>query len=181
MKTQLRKRYIALRQSAENKTECSALIAQRLFEQDEYKSARCIAIYKSMPSEASTDEIIKDALSVGKTVALPKTTGSEMRFYKIEQDEPLIKSPFGVWEPVGDEEKYISPEELDLIIVPGVAFDRDKNRLGFGKGCYDRFLPQANAATIALCFSLQIAPRGELATDEFDIKMQKIITERETI
>ena len=178
MKTQVRKKYIAIRKGISGKAEKSALIAERLFELDAYKNARTIAVYKSMASEVCTNGIISRALAEGKTVALPKTAGSEMNFYAISADESFEKSPFGVLEPVGDAEKYVPPAALDLIIVPGVAFDRDKNRLGFGKGCYDRFLAGTKARTISLCFSEQIVEKGEIPTDEFDIKMQSIITEK---
>lgn len=181
MKTQLRKKYIAIRKAIEDKAERSALICSSLFSLSEYKNAGYIAIYKALPSEVSTDNIITTALSQGKIVALPKTVGSKMTFYKIGQNEPLIKSPFGVLEPEENEENLLSPQDFDLIIVPGVAFDRNKNRLGYGKGCYDRFLPETRGVIIALCFDGQLAESNELITHEFDIKMQKLITESEII
>ena len=180
-KAAVRKEYLSIRRSVTDKPARSLAIAERLFQLPEYISARTIALYKSLKSEADTDPIIARALASGKRVALPKVFGSEMRFFEIGEGEELHKSAFGVLEPAGDEAKHIPPGEFDLVIVPGVCFDRDKNRMGFGRGYYDRFLAKTGAKTAALCFSAQLAPRDIIPTDEYDIKMQKIITENETI
>jgi 5-formyltetrahydrofolate cyclo-ligase len=104
-----------------------------------------------------------------------------MHFYSFVSGEPMERSYFGVWEPLGEEEKLISPEEIDLIIVPGLAFDRELNRLGFGRGFYDRYLSGCSAFKVGICYDAQIAEKDEIPIDCYDVKMDMVITEKEII
>ncbi|MBR5903683.1 MAG: 5-formyltetrahydrofolate cyclo-ligase [Clostridia bacterium] len=181
LKSALRKTALADRCNIPDKPRKSELIAARVFADPDYIAAGTVALYCSLKSEVDTAALIAHALSCGKTVALPKVYGDTMRFFAVSSGEVLVKSPFGVLEPAGDESRFVPPESFDLVLVPGVCFDRGGNRLGFGRGYYDRFLSVTRAKTAALCFELQLVAEGVIPTDRYDVKISKIITENETI
>ena len=181
LKAELRKSALAARRAIADKPRKSALIAERVFALPEYRAARTVALYHSLKSEVDTAAVIAHALSCGKTVALPKVYGDTLRFFAISEGEQLHKSAFGVLEPAGDESRFIKPEKFDLVLVPGVCFDRGGNRLGFGRGYYDRFLSTTCAKTAALCFDGQLVAEGVIPTDRYDVKISQIIAENETI
>ena len=181
MKQEVRKKYLTIRREMNKREQKAAAVAAKLFAMPEYTTAKTVAIYYSMASEVCTDHIRHAAIAEGKRVALPRTFGDYMNFYHISEGEKMTRSDFGVWEPLENPEKLITPQEIDLIIVPGLAFDRDLNRLGFGRGFYDRYLSQTDAFKIGICYDGQIAEEGEIPTDKYDIKMDRIITEKEVI
>ena len=181
LKAQLRKTALAARRAIPDKTRKSELIAERVFCDPDFVAARTVALYKSLNSEVCTDLIISHALGQGKRVVLPKVFGDTMGFFEIREGEKLQKSSFGVLEPAGEESRRVSPEEFDLVLVPGLCFDRGKNRLGFGRGYYDRFLALTRGKAVGLCFDEQLCTAGVIPTDEYDVKMHKIITEKESI
>lgn len=147
---------------------------------DEYKNAKIIFSYIGFGSEINTKVIIKDALNKGKVVYVPKVKGREMLLIKIDSLENLVTSSYGILEPIGDKSD-LDVNKLDLIIMPGVAFDKMKNRIGYGGGYYDRFLINKNikAHKIALAYDFQILEN--IKVEEHDIKVDKIITERRII
>lgn len=174
-KEEFRKEFISIRNKISNKLEKSNIIMEKIIEEELYKNAKVIALYKSLPSEVDTNKLIEYSVQKGKTVVLPKAFCNELKFYKISIDETLIKSKFGVEEPKGLDENFVDKKDIDLVIVPGVCFDKCKNRMGFGKGYYDRFLAGTNLNTFGICFEEQIAK--EVPVDSNDIKMDKIITD----
>ncbi len=180
-KAELRKTALSARRAIPDKTRKSELIAERVFCDPDYIAARTVAVYKSLSSEVGTDLIIAHALHSGKRVVLPKVFGDTMDFFEIREGEKLQKSSFGVLEPAGEESRRVSPEEFDLVLVPGLCFDRGGNRLGFGRGYYDRFLPLTRGKAVGLCFDEQLCTAEVIPTDEYDVKMHKIITEKESI
>ena len=181
MKKELREKYILIRNKIQNKQEKSKIITQKVKQEEVYKKAKVIAIYKSLPSEVDTSLLISDALKLEKTVALPRVMENDMMFYKIDSvKEHLEKSKFGIEEPKANSENYIDVKSIDLVIVPGVCFDTEKNRVGFGKGFYDRFLRNHNISTIAICFDEQILKHEKIPTSPFDVQVEKIITEQRT-
>ena len=162
-----------IRNKITNKEEKSCLITEKIINDSWYKDARVVAVYKSLQSEVDTTNLIKDCFEKGKIVLLPKVENDFMNFYKVDENEILIKSKFGVKEPSGIKEKLYNPELIELMIVPGVGFDKENNRIGFGKGYYDKYLENLNIKTIGICFKEQIVDK--LPHDEFDIRMDKII------
>lgn len=181
-KKELRKKYLTIRKNISDKSVKSKLIISQLIEEKEYQDAVVIALYKNLEYEVETSELIDDSIRRGKIVVLPRVKGENLQFYKINSvDRPFIKSQFGVEEPKDNRENLIKREEIDLMIVPGVCFDMQKNRLGFGKGYYDRFLAGTNIQTIGICFEEQVLKDGLLPVEETDIPMQKIITEASII
>ena len=177
-KVELRKQYINFRKSIENKKEKSHEIFKRIIDLDEYKNCKVIALYKSLESEVNTDELIDYSFNKGIVVALPRVIGNDLKFYKISDQENFEKSNFGVEEPIEDINNFVSPSLIDLVIVPGVCFDTHKNRYGFGKGFYDRVLASTSAKSVAICFEEQVIKDKELPVDYNDIKVDKIVTDK---
>ena len=141
-----------------------------------------IALFKSFGSEVDTTELIEYSIIKGKIVALPKVVNNELKFYKIEHlKDTLIKSKLGVEEPIANEINYIVKDNINLVIVPGLCFNKVGDRLGYGKGYYDRFLTNTNFKTIAICFEEQILEKEILPVTYNDVKVQQVITDKEII
>lgn len=153
----------------------SGQIKRTLFSSPELKKAGTILFYASIKGEVQTKGMMKEALSLGKRIALPKVSGKKLLLHEISSLHQLEKSSMGISEPKGRPE--ISLKEIGLIILPGLAFDRSGNRLGRGEGYYDRLLSEADGKTsaVALAFSFQIMDSVPTATN--DQKVHKIITE----
>ncbi len=176
-KLTLRKKYLEIRNNIIDKDLKSELIFNKIINTKEYDKATVIAIYKSLDYEVNTDKLIDHSLSIGKTVLLPRVIDDDMAFLELTAKTILIKSNFGVFEPIAD--KSYPKDKIDLVIVPGVCFDYDKNRLGFGKGYYDKYLKDTKMKKIGICFEEQICKC--LPTDSNDIKMDLIITDKQII
>ena len=131
-----------------------------------------VMIFSSLPDELPTHHII-EKWAKKKNVYLPRVSGDDIEVIKYEP-ESLKKGSFDILEPTGEPLTDLSI--LDLIIVPGVAFDRNGNRCGRGKGFYDRFLSQTTATTIAVCFHCQLVE--SLPTEPHDIPAQYIVTSK---
>ncbi len=177
-KQELREKYLLLRKNVIDKEKKSLIIMKKIIENTLYQQAQTIALYKNLPSEVDTNELIKKCLEDGKVVALPRVTGDDLIFYQVEKEETFTKSSFGILEPTEDSRNVIKPEDIDLIIVPGVCFDLEHNRLGFGKGFYDRYLNGLSIPSIAICFDEQILENDLIPTNENDMKIALIITDK---
>ncbi len=178
MKKKLRREYIDKRNSIADREDLSARICERVSSLREYKNAKNILCYASFGSEVDTKCLINTILADGKSLFLPKceVATHTMQAIKVEDLSTLKKGAYGIEEPVGD---CINPAIVDLVIVPLVSFDRSCARLGYGGGYYDRFLPKITAKRIAIAFSEQETDR--LPTEDTDVLMDMIITEKETI
>lgn len=154
--------------------EKSQKILKNLLGTTEYKNAKKIFCYVSFEKEVDTFSIIRQAFSDGKEVAVPRVNGNQMEFYKIRSVEELQPGYYGILEPVTD---VIEKELEGIIIIPGLVFDMQCNRIGYGGGFYDRYL---NAHTdhalikIALAYEFQMVSKIE--TEEHDQKMDRIVT-----
>ncbi len=181
-KDAVRRQMLALRRQIENKAERSARIFRSVTADDAFQTAKTIALYRSLPDEADTAALLRYALQCGKTVALPRVDGERLRLYRLpDADAPMQKSAFGVEEPPEKPALEIDVTQVDLVIVPGVCFDLQRNRLGFGKGYYDRLLQNADAMTIGICFDRQVLPEGSiLPVSPTDVPMRRIVTETRT-
>lgn len=179
-KNKIRKEYILIRKNIKNKQEKSNQIFDKVITTAEYKDAKVIAIYKNISSEVDTTDLIKYSIAVGKIVVLPKAKESVLEFYKLESvNETFEKSKLGIEEPLGKIENFIDNKNIDLVIVPGICFDLEKNRLGFGKGYYDRLLKEKEFKSIGICFDEQIMER--VPTNDNDMKVNMIITDKRYI
>ena len=177
-KNEIRKKYIDIRKNinAIDRINKSKIISNKLLLNKVLNDSKVIAIYKSLNSEVDTEDTISNLWSMNKVVLIPKVEKDIINFYEYNKNDKLIKSTFGVLEP--NNNKIYKKDNIDLIIVPGVCFDKNMNRMGFGKGYYDKYLENSNIYKIGICFSEQISNK-ELVTDKYDIKMNEIITDKE--
>ena len=155
--------------------ELSLSVLSRLNGNEHLQRAETILMYYSLPDEVNTHAYIDQLLAEGKKIFLPEVIDGEnmvIREYTGKHD--LKEGAFHIMEPIGSlfpEERY---QELDLAIIPGMAFDGNHNRLGRGKGYYDRFLQKIpQVYKIGICFPFQLV--DEIPTEETDIKMDAMI------
>ena len=174
-KQTLRKEYLEIRKNIYNKELKSNIIFNKIINTKEYQNAHTIALYKNLKSEVNTDKLIDYSLNIGKEIVLPKVENNDLTFYKIDKQTIFIKSNFGVFEPIVDKTNYLAKEKISLIIVPGICFDQRGNRLGFGKGYYDRFLTNMKTTKIGICYKEQLL--DSIPIDSNDVKMDLIITD----
>jgi len=147
-------------------------LARQLFETDEYRNARSVYGYLPYNQEVRTVPMLEQALREGKRVAVPKCYGEEMRFIWLTDLNAVEKSPMGIPEPIAD--GPVADDETALVLMPGMAFDREGHRIGYGGGFYDKFLArEGNHPTLALCYDFQLLDR--LETEEYDIPVDKVL------
>jgi len=170
--------------SSEDIREKSRQVFLNLAETVEYKSSQNIMFYAATRSEVQTEEMIKISIKMGKNVFVPiilpecfNLVPSEIFDFDIE----LERGNKGILEPKKEYHRLFNPENIDLVIVPGITFDLDGNRIGRGFGYYDNFLRKVrpSAKIIALAFEMQIVKK--IMTDRNDIPVHKIITEKRII
>ena len=160
----------------------SSRVHQHLWQCPVFHQATTILIYFSMGDELDLDPLIQQAQARGKRVAVPRMTWAARSMEAVLLQQPMlppIPGPKGIREPA--EGEILAPEELDLVVVPGLAFDREGGRLGRGAGFYDRYLSRTGRHTVrcAAAFSLQLMER--VPSEEHDQVMDMIITEEETL
>jgi len=182
MKEKTRKKLL-LQRKALSKTEIlkkSSNIKEKLFGLKKYKDARTVLFYVSYNGEVFTHDMIKEALK-DKKVVVPISNKEDysLSLSELKNWDDLEISSYGILEPEKDCIKEVSIDEIDLIIVPGVAFDCKGNRMGHGKGYYDRLLENTKVKTVGLAFELQIVKN--IPTDEHDKPVDLIITEERII
>jgi len=162
----------------------SSAIGLKLLEQADYIGSGTILFYLNFRSEAATRTMIGAALTAGKKVLLPKVDRKAHRLKLFEVKDlgaDLEAGYMGIYEPVEGLARPASPEEADLVIMPGVGFDGNGRRLGYGGGYYDRLIEtlRPDAKLIALAFDAQVVE--EIPAEEHDKKVDKIITESRVI
>ena len=154
------------------------IIKNSLISSELYKNAKSIFIYNSFRSEVNTAGIVNIALEESKKVALPIINIDEysMRACEINLETVFIQDAYGISTPDISKSKIINPTEIDLAIVPLIAYDNFGNRLGYGAGYYDRYLPNLREDTVimGLAFSNQLVE--ELPIEEHDKKLEYVVT-----
>ncbi|MHB8482336.1 MAG: 5-formyltetrahydrofolate cyclo-ligase [Nitrospiria bacterium] len=161
----------------------SRAIQARLLNREEYRRAKTVHFYIGFKNEVDTEEVILRSLEAGKQVIVPRMddkTGrvelSELKDFKKE----LKENRYGIKEPYGPYIRPVNPRSVQLMVLPGVAFDPAGNRIGFGKGFYDKLLSQSRQAVlIGFAFDFQIVE--SIPSEDHDIKMHKVLTEFRTI
>ena len=180
-KSCLRKTLIKLRDeiSKERRKEKDRAIYETIIKSDPYKKSKFLFVFVSYGSEVDTHKLIKHALDSGKRVCVPKVIDkvNGMKAVEIRGWSDLSESYRGILEPELKETDIVEEKAIDLVIVPGVAFDHNGGRLGYGGGFYDRFLLKIKEEChiIAVCYKEQIV--NELPMDEHDVKINCIITD----
>ena len=180
-KKSIRKEILAKRRSLseESVREKSRKIKSNLLGLPEFKRAKTIMFYVAKDEEVRTEEIIKESLRIGKKVAVPVciVETRDLAPSLLTDYGDLAPGAYGIPEPREEHRSILPPGELTLIIVPGVAFDRQGNRLGFGGGFYDNFLGKVppGIPRLGLAFELQILE--ELPFGEKDVPVDGVVTE----
>ena len=157
--------------SHEQLKEWSSSLLKKLEVHPAFVRAKTVLLYYSLPDEVQTHDFV-ERWKDKKQIILPVVVGPtklELRRYTGKQD--LVKGAYGIEEPAG--KTFEAFQEIDLAIIPGVGFDAKGNRLGRGKGYYDRLLPQINAPKIGICFKFQLV--DDIPTDSFDYPMDEVI------
>ena len=152
--------------------EKSRLLGQLFAASALYRNAKTIYGYMPYNQEVRTVPMLEQALRDGKRVAIPKCYGDEMRFIFMEDLSKVEKGYAGIPEPI--EDAPIADDETALVLMPGLAFDPQGHRIGYGGGFYDKFLAkEPNHPTLALCYDFQMVEY--LETEEFDIPVDTVL------
>lgn len=173
-KTQLRQ---AIRQRKRAMTEAeiqqrSAALGRLFAACPAYQSARTIYGYLPYNQEVRTVPMLRQALADGKRVAVPKVYGEEMKFIYLEDLTQVAKGYAGIPEPIAD--GPVAQDETALVLMPGLAFDPQGHRIGYGGGFYDKFLAaEPSHPTLALCYAFQMLPH--LETEPHDIAVDTVL------
>ncbi|MFG3611820.1 5-formyltetrahydrofolate cyclo-ligase [Rummeliibacillus stabekisii] len=167
--------------AADTYKEKSAIIHSKLLDESAIKDASVIGITLSNFPEVDTWPLIEELWARGRSVAVPKCHPKtrEMTFYEITSFDQVEIGYSRISEPIPNRTKVVKKEEIQCLIVPGLAYDKDGFRLGFGGGYYDRYLSNYRDSTISLAFQLQVVEK--IPRDDYDLSIGKIITEREII
>ena len=170
----LRKQMLEYRRciSAEEVAKKSKRIIDKILKTDSYKKADCIYAYISTRNEVNLRELIEVSWAEGKRVAVPRVSGQNMFFFYVESYNDLTKGNFGILEP---KDSAMQAEEKDaLMIIPGVAYDKTGNRIGYGGGYYDRYLARnPYLRTIAIGYACQMTDKIE--PEPTDIRPGQVI------
>lgn len=180
-KTAIRTAAHAARKAQPDKEAVSARISDRVMEMPQYRDAHCVMWYVDVRDEVRTRHALPEALTQGKKVIVPYCVDGELELFWLESMDELELGMYRILEPRAElrsvQEKKVLPQELDFVMVPGVAFDREGGRTGHGKGYYDKLLQHArpDAPLVALAFECQLFP--EIPMQPHDIFMDAVVTE----
>jgi 5-formyltetrahydrofolate cyclo-ligase len=156
----------------------SKIIAEKFFLTDYYTKSHNILAYYPFGSEIDTSLVIIRALENNKGIILPKIFGQDLKLYYLDKlSEQLEKNKYGIMEPIPRFCRPAKIKDIDLAIIPGLSFDKNLNRLGYGRGFYDRLLTliPSKIKKIAFCFNIQVIDK--IPATEHDIKIDVLITE----
>jgi 5-formyltetrahydrofolate cyclo-ligase len=172
LKSIIRDEILARRISHKNAEEDSKKIAQKLVDLLQLKKAKNILLYYPHKNEVDTRFIIDRLLRSEKiNLFLPKVKGKDLIPVRLKDLHSLKKGYAGIMEPEGE---AVTPEEIDVVVVPAVAFDTKGHRLGYGKGYYDRFLKKTDALKVGVAYDFQIVDR--LPYEPHDVPVDLIVT-----
>ena len=177
MNKQELRRYIRAQKKQHTAAELAAMsedITNRVLASVWWQKAGTLLLYYPLSDETDVRPLIRNAFGSGKRVLLPVVKGEELELHLYEGESSLAEGAFGIMEPTG---ALFAPEnydEIELALIPGMAFDRAGHRLGRGKGYYDRLLPRIAKARLAgICFPFQFL--GEVPAEAYDIPMQEVL------
>jgi len=183
MKDKLRKELMKVKNNL-SKSEVlkkSNLIKKRLFKMNEFKQASTIQFYISYDNEVHTHDMIKESMSNRKKIVVPVTDKEKKKLIlsELKNWNDLTHGAYNILEPRRERMIEVSLDSIDLILVPGIGFDKHGYRIGHGGGYYDKLLESATAQSIGLAFHLQIIDK--INVEEHDVPVHKIVTEKEVI
>ena len=179
-KRELRREAAARRGAVSARAAATAAACGHLTALPPYRTAATVLWFVSVPSEIETADTIAAALAEkGKRVVVPWCDGEDLALWRLESLAELEPGTWGILEPAAgrrhDPARQVAAAEIDLAVVPGLAFDRRGRRLGHGKGYYDRFLARSPAVRAGLCYAAQVFP--EVPAGPFDAVMDFVVTE----
>lgn len=190
-KTQIRMKMRKERNSllATEQTELNKSIYKKLYDLDVYHKSSTLFTYVSFQSEINTIAIIDQAFREKKQIYIPRVEGKEMEFYKIDSMDSLSISSMGIKEPYQDETKRftgrgesLNHKEMQLMFLPGLAFDILGNRIGYGAGYYDRYLQRHSKDTfIKIAFAYEFQILDKINAENHDVKADIIITPKQIV
>lgn len=165
----------------DRKKELDTIIQKSIISQPKFKSSHIIMTYVALNEEVSTDLLIEEAFREGKRIVVPYCNeNSKIGLAEICSLEELKVGAFGIREPLEICRDNIREELIDLVIVPGVAFDKEGNRLGMGKGFYDRFLQTAKSHSYWIAPTYECQMVESIPLEEHDLPVDMIVTEAST-
>lgn len=176
-KAALRRELSVRRDSLENREQLDQAIRERVWALSAYENAEKLLLYLSKGSEPDTWKIFDRALAQGKEVYAPRCLDGQgtMAFYQVKSREELIPGRFGLLEPSPEGRFPLGDPEGALCLVPGLAFDEEGYRLGYGKGYYDRFLAEHPVMAVGLCYKELLLP--QLPRGPYDRQVNCLVTE----
>lgn len=158
--------------SPEQLRDMSDCLLEKLEQHPRFVAASCVLLYYSLPDEVYTHAFV-EKWSRDKVILLPLVRGERLTLCQYTGKCDLRKGEYGIWEPSGA--LFQDYGKIDLAIIPGMGFDKQGNRLGRGKGYYDRLLPQLNSYNVGICFGFQLFQH--IPAGNFDIPMHEVWTE----
>jgi 5-formyltetrahydrofolate cyclo-ligase len=182
-KRRLRQIALERRRNLPDRWERSLQIWEKIFRLPEFHQAGTIACYVALPEEVQTEIGLRRILEEGKRLVVPYCHGWDLELCRILSLDELSPGHWGIGEPREELRKHlariVAADEVDLFVVPGVAFDRQGGRLGFGKGYFDRLLRRAREGTcrMGVCFACQLFDK--VPQLPYDVRMNILITEEE--
>ncbi|MBT7393118.1 5-formyltetrahydrofolate cyclo-ligase [archaeon] len=181
MKQELRQKILKLRNEFDKDKllEFNLKIKQNLLSLKEFINSDVICSYVSFKSEVNTHNIIKKSINLGKKVVVPYIKNEEIYLSELNDFNNLEQGQFGILEPKKEFIKSVDKSIVEIFIIPGLAFDKSGNRIGYGGGYYDRLLKDLNVLKIALCYEFQLLEN--LPNEDHDIPVDIIITEKQII
>ena len=184
LKKSIRQQAHANRQAQADKDELSRTICDKFVALPEFKRAKTVLVYIDVRTEVRTRHSLPELLKTQKRIVVPYCVDGELKLFRLDNMEELATGMYKILEPKSElrerPDKRVDARELDLVMAPGVAFDRRGARMGHGFGYYDKLLEhvRSDAPIVALAFECQLFP--EIPTQDHDIFMDKILTERAT-
>lgn len=191
-KSTLRQNYLARRDqlSGTERKRQAEIISREIIESDWFKQAEVVALYAAHGSELNLNAVLEAGFAMGKRMLLPRAETAEKRltFWAVEEGEELVPGNYGIMEPrIGGKRPFII-DEIDVVLVPGIVFDQEGNRIGYGGGYYDRFLvdgavgssdlgkARKRAYTVGVGYKEQIVERLPII-EEHDVRLDIIMSE----
>jgi len=156
------------------------LIKERMISLPEFVSSHTILFYASFRSEAETSGMIKESIGAGKRVLLPKVDreNKKLWLYEIKDISELSPGYMGIPEPSLDDGRIVSPENIDLVVIPGAGFDYSGNRLGYGAGYYDRLLSETGGKLVIVAPAFEEQIVDMIPAEGHDVKVNIIVTDK---
>lgn len=189
-KKTLRKEMLARRDalSLQERKEKSERIAKLVLGLEEFQNANVVLLYDSIRSEVEAAEIAQDAKRQNKMLYYPRVMGREMKFYLVDDTTEMEISPYGIREPNPESTVEYKPSEVDkvFVLMPGAAFDKEGNRIGYGGGYYDKYLhwlevqvKQERIYKTAVAYECQLVELGGIESERHDVRVDCVVTEKQ--